>query len=78
MELLKEGLDLYEFAEVLIEFGAWQAAVSSLSILHRCIIYQWIFIFVRFSLFVMYSRTLMEVAAVHLCTWAMLLTSQRV
>ena len=29
MELLNEGLDLYEFAEVLIDFGAWQAAVSA-------------------------------------------------
>ena len=29
MEDLKEGLDLYEFAEVLIDFGAWQAAVST-------------------------------------------------
>ena len=29
MENLKEGLDLYEFAEVLIAYGAWQAAVST-------------------------------------------------
>ena len=28
VELEKEGLDLYEFAEVLIDFGVWQAAVS--------------------------------------------------
>ena len=24
----KEGLDLYEFAEILMELGAWNAAVS--------------------------------------------------
>ena len=34
VEVEKEGLDLYEFAEVLIDFGAWQAAVSVLTVMH--------------------------------------------